>query len=240
MVWTAARVFLGKRRPWRTRRRLAVWARRRMAWLGEARRLTWIIIGELALVAAVGGLAGYRFLAGRGEEGDDVKPPFAVRWTHEPLGQLAEPCVKVCKSRRVLTVYDGERPVKSYRVAVGSQPGDKQREGDRRTPEGELTVCVRNPNSRYVVSLGLSYPNEEDAARGLRDGLITQAQHDAIADAVRQDLPPPWDTPLGGEIMIHGCRGGRDTTLGCVAMEDDAIRELYPRLPLGTPVTILP
>ncbi|HUS93395.1 MAG TPA: L,D-transpeptidase [Phycisphaerae bacterium] len=40
--------------------------------------------------------------------------------------------------------------------------------------------------------------------------------------------------------MIHGCRADRDWTLGCIALDDDDIREVYPALPLGTPVTILP
>jgi murein L,D-transpeptidase YafK len=169
-----------------------------------------------------------------------MAPPFAVRWTDEPLGALAEPHVRVCKSQFVMSVFDGERCVKSYRVAVGAEPGHKQRQGDRRTPEGELRVCVKNPNSRYVLSLGLDYPNADDAARGLRDGLITQEEHDAIVDACRQGLSPPWNTALGGEIMIHGRRCGRDATLGCIAMDDGDILELYPRLPIGTPVTILP
>jgi lipoprotein-anchoring transpeptidase ErfK/SrfK len=157
-----------------------------------------------------------------------------------PLPPLRRPHVVVEKSARRLTLYDGDRAVRSYRAAVGSGKGDKVREGDRRTPEGEFIVCVKNPRSRFTRALGLSYPNIKDARRGLRDGLITRRQHDAIVAAVRQGRRPPWKTPLGGEIMIHGGGAGRNWTDGCIALEDADILELYRALPVGTPVTILP
>jgi len=157
-----------------------------------------------------------------------------------PLPPLASPRVLVEKSAHRLTVYDGQRPVKCYRVAVGGGKGDKVREGDRCTPEGEFIVCVKNPQSSFTRALGLNYPNIEDARRGLRDGLITPAQHDAIVAAARAGRRPPWDTPLGGEIMIHGAGQGRDWTAGCIALDDGEIVELYEALPVGTPVRIVP
>ena len=156
------------------------------------------------------------------------------------LDRLKDPAVVVEKSARRLTLLDGGSVVKIYPVICGSKSGDKVREGDRRTPEGRFYVCYKNPESLFTLSLGLSYPNEEDAARGLRDGLITHEQHQAIVQAIQANGMPPWDTPLGGEIMIHGCSDGRSATAGCVAMSDDAIRELYGALPLGAPVTIVP
>ena len=51
---------------------------------------------------------------------------------------------------------------------------------------------------------------------------------------------PPWDTPLGGEIFIHGGGSGSDWTWGCVALDDDDVRELYRAVRVGTPVTIEP
>lgn len=162
------------------------------------------------------------------------------RSPHGPLPALRRPRVVIRKSAHRLTVYDGDRRVRSYRAAVGSGRGDKAREGDRRTPEGEFVICVKNPRSRFKRALGLSYPNVEDAARGLRDGLITSQQHDAIVAAIRQGKRPPWDTALGGEIMIHGGGAGSDWTIGCVALEDEDVLEVYRALPVGTPVKILP
>ena len=83
-------------------------------------------------------------------------------------------------------------------------------------------------------------PNMEDAGRGLRDGLINQGEYDKIFYAIRKARQPPWNTKLGGEIMIHGARrGGRDTE-GYIALEDKDIRELYQRISIGTKVTITP
>jgi hypothetical protein len=157
-----------------------------------------------------------------------------------PLPPLAAPRILIEKSAQRLTLFDGDRQVRSYRVCCGSAPGDKEREGDRRTPEGDFYVCLRNPDSKFTLSLGLSYPNAEDAARGLRRKLITQAQHDAIVAAIAERRQPDWYTPLGGEIMIHGAGADRGGTLGCIGLDDPDIRELYDAVPLGTPVTIVP
>jgi murein L,D-transpeptidase YafK len=165
----------------------------------------------------------------------------SAAWGHDrPLSALRNPRIVVEKSRRRLSVYDGDRLVKQYIVATGGGRGDKAVEGDRCTPEGRFYVCNKNPRSQYVLALGLSYPNREDAARGLRDGLIDRKQHRLIVEAIRDRRRPPWNTPLGGEIMIHGRRDGREDTLGCIALDDDAIRELYPRVDVGTLVRIVP
>jgi len=158
----------------------------------------------------------------------------------QALGSVRQPMLLVEKSRHRLTVFDGGVARKSYRIAIGGGRGDKTCEGDRCTPEGEFYVCVKNPNSRFTLALGLSYPNAEDAARGLRAGRISRAQHDAIVEAIGRRCRPPWNTPLGGEIMIHGKGAGRDWTLGCIAMNDEDIRELYPAVRLGTVVRVVP
>ncbi len=173
-------------------------------------------------------------------QGREPNQPFDVYWSDRPLGELSHPAIKICKSTGVMTVFDGDEAVKSYRMISGAAAGDKEKEGDKRTPEGVFHVVVRNPESKYVLSLGLDYPNAEDADRGFKAGLIDLKQHDAIITAITRCHQPPWNTRLGGEIMIHGAKGDRPGTLGCVAMDDNAIRELYPRIPLGTVVEILP
>lgn len=158
----------------------------------------------------------------------------------QPLPSLRNPRILVEKSARRLSVFDGEKMVKSYRVATGGGQGDKTREGDECTPEGEFYVCVKNPQSQHVLSLGLSYPNIENAELAFQANRISRGQYQAIVEAIRAGRRPPWNTPLGGEIMIHGRRDQRENTLGCVAMDNDAIRELYPKIPLGTRVIIRP
>jgi murein L,D-transpeptidase YafK len=160
----------------------------------------------------------------------------------DPLSlPLVNPRIIVFKSERRLELYSNDRVVRSYRVGLGSNPvGDKQREGDRRTPEGEFYVCVKNSKSTYYLSLGLSYPNQEDAQRGLRDGLIGRDAHDQIIDAIRNKRMPPQNTALGGEIYIHGHGSKNDWTWGCVALDNSDVKELFEAVPMGTSVVIKP
>ena len=154
---------------------------------------------------------------------------------------LPDARIVVKKGERRLLLYSGDEVVSAYRVGLGFSPtGDKWREGDGRTPEGDFYVCSRHLRSQFYLSLGLSYPTTEDAQRGLRDGLITRQQHDEIMRAIDERRQPPWDTPLGGAILIHGHGSDRDWTLGCIALDNDDIRDLYEQVPLGTTVTILP
>lgn len=167
--------------------------------------------------------------------------PCRVDPKSKPLPTLVAPSIVVQKSRLRLWVFDQGKPVKTYRIAVGENVGDKLQEGDRKTPEGDFYVCIRKtkPATPYTRSLGLSYPNVEDAERGLRDGLLTREQSNTIVDAIRNHRQPPWNTPLGGAIMIHGKREGRVGTLGCIALDDDDVIELYNQIPMGTPVRVL-
>lgn len=79
--------------------------------------------------------------------------------------------------------------------------GPKLREGDGQIPEGVYGIAYLNPNSRFYLSLKVSYPNEADRARGKRDGRGN----------------------LGGDIMIHG----KSATIGCVPIGDDAIEDVF-------------
>ena len=155
--------------------------------------------------------------------------------------ELSSPRLVVRKARRELLLFSGDTLLKTYRVGLGTNPvPPKKRQGDRATPEGSYVVCRKNPRSQFLLSLGLSYPNAADADRGLRAGLVTRAQHRRILAAARAGTCPPWDTPLGGEIFVHGRGSGSDWTFGCVALDDDDVRELFPRIPVGTPVVIEP
>lgn len=147
--------------------------------------------------------------------------------------------LRVYKRERRVELWVGRVCVKTYPAALGAEPlSDKVHEGDRRTPEGDFYVCTRNDRSRFHLFLGLSYPNEEDAERGLRAGLISREQYDAVLHAQRRRVRPPWDTPLGGAVGLHGGGVRTDWTQGCVALNNDDIEELWLTCPLGTPVTI--
>ncbi len=146
----------------------------------------------------------------------------------------------VTKHARTLTVYDGEEEVLRIPVVIGKNSGDKQREGDLATPEGEFYICYKNPQSQYHRFLGLSYPNVEDAERGLREKLITPSEAGEIREAIAAKRCPPWKTALGGEVGLHGPCPNVTWTHGCVAMDVEQIERLYDLLDLGDEVTILP
>jgi murein L,D-transpeptidase YafK len=154
--------------------------------------------------------------------------------------------IVVERATRTLRLFEGVRLERSFPVALGrNASADKAIEGDEATPAGEFYVCAKNPRSKFFLSLCLSYPNVEDAERGLAAGLIAPEEHAAIVRAHREKKLPPQHTRLGGEIYIHGqppqFESGRakDWTRGCIALENPAMRELYDRAELGTPVLVI-
>ncbi len=147
--------------------------------------------------------------------------------------------IVIKKGERKLLLYDDGRLMRTYTIVLGFAPeGDKEKRDDGKTPEGEFYVAVKNPQSKFTLGLGLSYPNMEDAGRGLKTGLISQEQYDGIAAAISEKRMPPQDTPLGSEIYIHGGGTAKDWTWGCMALDDEEIGELYEAVPVGTKVVI--
>lgn len=159
--------------------------------------------------------------------------------------------ILIKKGERKLFLYvreDGkERLAKTFQIALGNNPTvSKRKQGDGATPEGEYYITHKNARSKFYLSLGVSYPNITDAEMGLKEGLITKAEHQAIVGAIRAKTKPPQNTRLGGDIFIHGGGTGKlfgsaqDWTLGCVALENDEIKELFEMIPVKTPVKIVP
>ncbi len=135
--------------------------------------------------------------------------------------------VIVIKSRRILMLLHNGDILRVYRIALGKNPeGKKVMAGDKRTPEGRYTL-FKNPNSRFHLSLRISYPNESDIEYSRRVGV-----------------------PPGGDIMIHGLREeladfGKfhryyDWTEGCIAVTNEEIEEIYQMVEDGTPIEIKP
>jgi len=130
--------------------------------------------------------------------------------------------IRVHKTQRVMELMHFDTVLRSFTVGLGDAVGHKQQEGDGRTPEGEYFVDRRNPRSAYHLSLGISYPNEEDIARAEEAGVSP-----------------------GGDIFIHGVgrnsRGARgDWTVGCIAVRDREIEVIYAMVQDGTPISIFP
>ncbi len=166
-----------------------------------------------------------------------------------PTGDISNVWLRVSKTRQTVYIYRGVELLKAVPADLGYNAfADKERRGSRdnrdhwRTPEGSFTIVRKNPRSTFYKALVLSYPSREHAERGLRDGLISQADYAAIARADAQGEMPPMHTALGGMIEIHGNGTGARSnwTQGCVAIQNTQMDELYELVSVGTPVLVEP
>ncbi len=136
--------------------------------------------------------------------------------------------VYIEKEARRLTLFRKGKPIRSYRVALGFAPkGKKTTDGDGKTPEGSYIIDRRKWNSRFHRALHISYPNADDRRQAAERGVSP-----------------------GGDIMIHGLLNGlggmgkahllHDWTLGCIALTNEEVEEVWRLAPVGTPVEIVP
>lgn len=183
----------------------------------------------------------------------DAADPLPVRvdkWKTARGKSKPKKKIVIEKRARLLSVYLNDDLVIRYTASLGfAAVGDKEWEGDGKTPEGTLYVCTRNEKSKYHRFLGLSYPQPEDATRGFADGKLTAAERDEIITAHKAKKAPNWNTALGGAVGIHGGSrvvdwGGRhygyDWTWGCIGLTNEQSLDLFNFAELGTPVEIVP
>ncbi len=134
---------------------------------------------------------------------DALKSAFSAAGLPYPPRRLS--LVGLKEERRLEVWAEGARGwfrVRDYAVlAASGQAGPKLREGDLQVPEGEYRLTAFNPNSSYHLSIRVDYPSREDRAIARAEGR----------------------TRLGGDIFIHG----KAVSIGCLAIGDDAIEELY-------------
>jgi len=136
--------------------------------------------------------------------------------------------VIVEKSAHKMILLKNGVALRTYTVSLGHEPvGPKSRAGDHRTPEGTYRLDWRNPQSKFHLSLHVSYPNLQDMRTSTRDGLQP-----------------------GGDIMIHGLQNGLgwigrfhrlvDWTDGCIAVTNSEMDQIWRAVPDGTPIKIRP
>lgn len=142
-----------------------------------------------------------------------------------PDGIKADSIV-VFKEKREMILFSNKIEIRKYSVSLGKNPvGDKQQEGDKKTPEGIYKIDYKNPESKYHLSLRISYPDESDKQ---------QASDLGVAP--------------GGDIMIHGLPNNMsmledyylssDWTDGCIAVSNAEIEEIWDAVDIGTPIMI--
>ncbi|MBQ7220173.1 MAG: L,D-transpeptidase [Synergistaceae bacterium] len=129
--------------------------------------------------------------------------------------------IKIVKSTYTLALYKGTELVKEYPIAVGRNPGDKQRTGDNRTPTGNFKI--------------VSIENASKWTHDFRDG------KGKIAGAYG-----PWFLRLDAKgwkgIGIHGTHApdsiGTRATEGCIRLNNSDIAELKQYAYRNMPVVI--
>ncbi len=132
------------------------------------------------------------------------------------------------KSAHTMKLMHNGEILKTYKVSLSRVPvGPKERAGDHKVPEGQYIVDSKNRQSKFHLALHVSYPNSADRERAKKLG----------ADP-------------GGNIEIHGLDSAyawvgslhrtMDWTDGCIAVTNPEIEEIFPLIPVGTPVEIRP
>jgi len=143
------------------------------------------------------------------------------------------------KTSHYIELWQFGEKTHTFIATSGYSNGDKEYSGDKKTPEGEFLVCMKNPFSKYHLAIGVGYPTNEDAERGLASQIITLNQYQQIVDANMRGSYC-WDTPLGGWIEFHGNRQITDLTSGCIGMRDEDIDILYSLVEVGDKIWIQP
>jgi murein L,D-transpeptidase YafK len=151
-----------------------------------------------------------------------LSSPARAAWDAVISEQLAHPTyfVAVDKTRQKLAFFEKQSPLRLTRVFVcttGQKEGDKEVEGDLKTPEGVYFVVRRIDAGLDFTKFGpraytLNYPNPVDRLRG----------------------------KTGFGIWIHG-RGEPLVPLqteGCIAMNNNDLSVLGKALLPGAPVTL--
>jgi murein L,D-transpeptidase YafK len=131
-------------------------------------------------------------------------------------------------------------------IAIGrGGAGIKNHRGDNITPFGNYRIGWVGEKSSFRKFFGLTYPSVQDAEKALHKGSIDRLTYDRIITAHMFHQIPPQNTPLGGQIGIHGL--GRadarvhktfDWTHGCIALTNTQIDHLSQLVDTGTVVKI--
>ena len=143
--------------------------------------------------------------------------------------------IKVYKSKRYLELLSNDRVIQRYPIRLGFEPiGNKRREGDGKTPEGIYALDWRNPNSQFYKSLHVSYPNAQDKQQAAAQGLT------AGSNIMIHGSFPSRGKMLKELKPFHHYMPSKDWTLGCIAVTNAAMDDIWSRVKNGTLIEIVP
>jgi murein L,D-transpeptidase YafK len=160
---------------------------------------------------------------------------------------LAELWILVDTGEHTLSVFRGEQVLHRFDdVAIGRGGASADRErGDGSTPLGTFHIDRIHASSRFLLFFGIDFPRPEHARRAFDAGRIDAEDYERILAAYEANRPPPQDTPLGGQLGIHGL-GPSDQrvheafnwTQGCIALTNAQIKRLSRWIHLGMRVDV--
>jgi hypothetical protein len=157
------------------------------------------------------------------------------------LTDIVNPEIYVYKEKRRLYVIQSNVMVRDYPIGLGFHPvGDKESDGDGRTPEGDFLICRKDLVSRFNKVLVLNYPDRKHAERALFAGILSPPEFKDILMAAERKATPPWSAKLGGQLYIHPGGAYKDWTLGSIALYNSDMDELFKIVSTGTQVHIRP
>ncbi|MHB8879822.1 MAG: L,D-transpeptidase family protein [Myxococcaceae bacterium] len=155
----------------------------------------------LLFAAASPAGANGRVQRARKAKGETIAAAFKAAGVAYPPKEIF---LRAFKSEKELEVWAGPKGKPLTRVKTipfcyaSGEVGPKRVRGDSQVPEGFYSIDRFNDQSSYLLALRVSYPNESDRVLGVKGH-------------------------LGGDIYIHGSC----VSIGCIAIEDGPIQELY-------------
>jgi hypothetical protein len=157
------------------------------------------------------------------------------------LTDIVNPEIYVYKEKRRLYVVQSNVMVRDYPIGLGFNPvGDKECDGDGRTPEGDFFICRKDLGTQFDKALVLNYPDRTHAERALFAGIISPPEFREILMAAERKVAPPWSAKLGGQLCMHAGDAYKDWTQGSIALYNSDMDELFKIASTGTPVHIRP
>lgn len=165
-----------------------------------------------------------------------------------PLSSEAKPeaCEKpeilIRKKDAKLELHCGDRGAKTVRTfaaTFGANPvGQKERQGDEKTPEGVYRISSKTHSDRFHRFLGVSYPNADDLARAKKNGITDPGGGIGIHGTKTKlaALSRAW-IRLSSSTGLGQLWGPTD---GCIGISNEDVSILYDVVPVGTKVTIMP
>lgn len=171
----------------------------------------------------------------------------ALQGSAHAVGSMPDSWMLVDTQKHTLSVFRGQKLIDRFHdiaIGRGGFSADRMR-GDGTTPLGTFHIDRIRPSSRFVRFFRIDFPRPEHARRAFDAGRIDAHDYRRIVAAFERDQSPPQDTPLGGQLGIHGLgagdqkvHGASDWTQGCIALTNQQLERLSRWVHLGMRVEV--